>query len=222
MNQVDLQLQLLWLTRPLVLWVHTSAASTGSWQWQQARKNGQGQKISQLWSTPRQNNTCLDISYTSRTIQLSSVLHVHSFTLSKHSLTLLTHRGYTPLKHILLSTSIVNWGFVLDWKCHHLLLWIGAALWHFLIKGDCPRGCRISYPVSIHSLWCEWEYLLQAARAASPEPWALAAGADPGMAPQGGHGVGTDPLLKLNPLWPTCKSWPFIHSFWTSKRYSTF
>lgn len=110
MSKVDLQLQLqlLWLTRPLVLWVHTSAANTGSWQWQQGRKNGQGQKISQLWSTPRQNNTCLDISYTSRAIQLSSVLHVHSFTLSKHSLTLLTHRGYTPLKHIVLSTSIVT------------------------------------------------------------------------------------------------------------------
>lgn len=53
-----------------------------------AGRDEQGQQISQFRSTPRQNNTCLDISYTSRAIHHSSARHVPSFTLSKCSLTL--------------------------------------------------------------------------------------------------------------------------------------
>lgn len=66
----------------------------------------------------------------------------------------------------------------------------------------------IGYPVSIHSLWCEWEYLLQVAHAASPEPWALAAGTDPEKAPEGGHRIGADPLLNLNVFNPLPKRPP--------------
>lgn len=78
--------------------VHISPVTTGFGSDSKAGRDEQGQQVSQLWSAPRQNNTCLDISYAWRAIHLSSVSHMHSFTLSKYDLTLAnTQRIYTHI-----------------------------------------------------------------------------------------------------------------------------
>lgn len=78
--------------------VHISPVTTGFGSDSKAGRDEQGQQVSQLWSAPRQNNTCLDISWAWRAIHLSSLSHIHSFTLSKYDLTLAnTQRIYTHI-----------------------------------------------------------------------------------------------------------------------------
>lgn len=172
--------------------VHTSAVSSGLWQWQEGRRRW-ARAVNQPALKPSQREQHLPgHSCASRAIHLSSVLHMHSFTLSKYNLTDNIH----PHNISSFSQALWHWGFVLDWKCHHLLLWVGAALWQCLIQGVCPCGCRKHQISCVHP----------ACAVSGCQPWALGScsWSRPTEGTWGWAQDGYRPLAQSQPLTMIC------------------